>query len=300
MTMKLRMFKSVVKQGFVGLWRNRMMSMASISSVTAALLILGIVLILILNINNITLTAQQQFDEIQIYLEDEMEQVEIDKLGETISSFDGVASLRFQSREQALEIMKEKFGDEGYILDGLETNPLPDSYIIQLSKIDNAEAVVERLRGLNGIEDIKYYRDIVEKLMSVANFVRYGGLIIIAVLMFISVFIISNTVKITVAARKREINIMKYVGATNGFIRGPFIVEGILLGLIGAAISILAITHGYKYLFTSINDRLYVLFTVYMVPHYSLFNDIVIIFTAIGVGIGILGSVLSLRRFLNV
>lgn len=300
MTMKLRMFKSVVKQGFVGLWRNRMMSMASISSVTAALLILGIVLILILNINNITLTAQQQFDEIQIYLEDEMDQAEIDKLGEVISSFDGVASLRFQSREQALEIMKEKFGDEGYILDGLETNPLPDSYIIQLSKIDNAEAVVERLRGLNGIEDIKYYRDIVEKLMSVANFVRYGGLIIIAVLMFISVFIISNTVKITVAARKREINIMKYVGATNGFIRGPFIVEGILLGLIGAAISILAITHGYKYLFTSINDRLYVLFTVYMVPHYSLFNDIVIIFTAIGVGIGILGSVLSLRRFLNV
>ena len=298
--MKLRMFKSVVKQGFVGLWRNRMMSMASISSVTAALLILGIVLILILNINNITLTAQQQFDEIQIYLEDEMDQAEIDKLGEVISSFDGVASLRFQSREQALEIMKEKFGDEGYILDGLETNPLPDSYIIQLSKIDNAEAVVERLRGLNGIEDIKYYRDIVEKLMSVANFVRYGGLIIIAVLMFISVFIISNTVKITVAARKREINIMKYVGATNGFIRGPFIVEGILLGLIGAAISILAITHGYKYLFTSINDRLYVLFTVYMVPHYSLFNDIVIIFTAIGVGIGILGSVLSLRRFLNV
>jgi len=298
--MKFRMFKNVLKQGFVGMWRNRMMSVASISSVTAALLILGIVLILILNINNVTLTAQDQFDEIQVYLEDDMDQDKIDQLGEIISSFDGVASLRFQSRDQALEIMKEKFGDEGYILEGLETNPLPDSYIIQLSKIDNTEAVVERLRGLNGIEDIKYYRDIVEKLMSVANFVRYGGLIIIAVLMLISVFIISNTVKITVAARKREINIMKYVGATNGFIRGPFIVEGILLGLIGAGISIFVIINGYKYLFTSINDRLYVVFTVYMVPHYSLFNDIVIIFTAIGVGIGILGSILSLRRFLNV
>jgi len=105
---------------------------------------------------------------------------------------------------------------------------------------------------------------------------------------------------ITVAARKREINIMKYVGATNGFIRGPFIIEGILLGVIGSGLSVLAINYGYKYLFSNINEKLYVIFTVYMIPPYGLANDILIMFTAIGVGIGVLGSVLSLRRFLNV
>jgi cell division transport system permease protein len=137
-------------------------------------------------------------------------------------------------------------------------------------------------------------------MLTVSRYIKIGGIAIIAILMFISVFIISNTIKITVAARRREISIMKYVGATNGYIRGPFIIEGILLGVVGAGLSILIVNFGYKYLFKVINERLYIIFTVYLVSPYVLFQDIVIIFLAIGIGIGVLGSLLSLKRFLDV
>lgn len=287
------------------MWRNRTMSIASIGSVGATLTILGIILILILNINTAANTTKDQFDEIQVFLEKDVTDEDIEEIGHAINDSEGVNSIIFQSKEQALEIMKDEWGDQGYLLEGFEDSPLPDSYIIQLESIEYANSVVNHLNGLKsnglkGIEEIKYYKDIVEKLMSVANFVRIGGLVIIGILVFISVFIISNTVKITVAARKREIGIMKYVGATNGYIRGPFMVEGVLLGLVGTAISVLIVLYGYKYLFTSVNDKLYVLFTVYMIPPQIMINDIAIIFIAIGVGIGLLGSIISLKKFLNV
>ncbi len=298
--MKIRAFTNIIKQGFVGVWRNRTMSIASIGSVGATLTILGIVLILILNINTAANTTKNQFDEIQVYLKDGLTDEEIEKVGHAIDDCDGVSSVLFQSKEQALEIMKEQWGEQGYLLEGLEQNPLPNSFIIQLEAIEYADSVVNHIKGLKSIEEIKYYKDIVEKLMSVANFVRIGGLVIIGILVFISVFIISNTVKITVAARRREIGIMKYVGATNGYIRGPFMVEGVLLGLIGTAISILIVFYGYRYLVSSLNEKLYVLFTVYMIPPQVMLNDVAIIFIAIGVGIGLLGSIISLKKFLNV
>ncbi len=300
MTMGFRMFKHVIKDGFVGMWRNRMMSFASIGSVTSTLLILGIVLILILNMTNITNVAKEQFDEIDVFLVDDISTQQIERIGEEINEYEGVLSVVFRTKAQALEIMKQEWGDEGYLLEGFEENPLPSSYVIQLEDIKYANQVVEHLEGFTGIEDIKYNNDILEKMITIADFIRIAGIIIIAVLMFISVFIISNTVKITVAARQKEINIMKYVGATNGFVRGPFIIEGIFLGLVGALLSTLAVGYGYKYLMEMINEKLYVLFTVYMIPYQSLVYNIIIIFIAVGVGIGVLGSVLSLRKFLKV
>jgi len=119
-------------------------------------------------------------------------------------------------------------------------------------------------------------------------------------LIFISVFIISNTIKITVSSRRREINIMKYVGATNGYIRGPFIMEGIFLGIIGALISIFIVYFGYQYFYKSMNEKLYDLFTFYLVDPRLIFADLAIMFGTIGAGIGALGSLVSLKRFLNV
>ncbi len=298
--MNIREFNRVIKQGFIGIFRNRLMSLASIGSVASTLLILGIVLILILNVNNITNMTKEQFDEIHLYLNDDISQERIEAIGDEIREYEGVLSVVFQSKEQALEVMKEDWGSEGYLLEGLDENPLPNSYIIQLEDIQYADSVVDKLNGLTGIEEVKYYRDIVNKLLNIANVVKNGGLIIIGILMLISIFIISNTIKITVAARRKEIGIMKFVGATNGFIRGPFIIEGMLLGVLGSLISISIINYGYKSLFKIANDKAYVLFTVYLIPHYSLINDIVIIFTAIGVGIGILGSIISVKRFLKV
>lgn len=283
------------------MWRNRGMGLASVGSISAVLMILGIVLVLILSINNLVLEVKTKFDEIQVFLELDLEDKDIEPIEESIKSIEGVLSVVFRSKEQGLEIMKEQWEEESYVLEGLEDdNPLQNSYIIQLKDIKYADSVVETLKSIKGIEDVNYYKDIIDKLMVVANYIRFGGIVLIGILVLVSVFIISNTIKITVASRKREINIMKYVGATNGYIRGPFIIEGILFGLIGAVFSILLINYGYEYFFKSVSDKLYVLLTVYLVPPSLLIKDITIMFTAIGVGIGALGSIVSLKRFLNV
>ena len=300
MSMRFRIFKNILKQGFQGAWRNRGMGLASIGSITAVLIILGMVLIIILSINNVAVEIKSKFDEIQVFLEDDLEEEQIAKIEETIKMSEGVTSAIYQSKEQALEIMKSDWGDEAYLLEGLEDNKLPNSYIIQLKDIEYADGVVDNLKDVEGVEKVKYYKEVIEKLLTMANYIKIAGVIIIVILMFISVFIISNTIKITVTARKREINIMKYVGATNGYIRGPFVIEGIILGLVGAVLSILIVNYGYQYLFKVINKELYVIFTVYLVAPYALLKDIIIMFTAIGVGIGTLGSLVSLKKFLNV
>ncbi|MCF6460430.1 permease-like cell division protein FtsX [Clostridium sp. Cult3] len=300
MNMKFRIFKNIVKQGFQGMWRNRGMGLASVGSITAVLIILGIVLIMILSINNVVLETKNKFDEIQIFLEDDITDEQLDHVENQAGGNEGVLSVIYQSKDQAMEIMKEDWEENASLLEGLETNPLPNSFIVKLKDIEYADSVVDKVSGLAGVEEVKYYKDIIEKLVLFANYVRGGGLIITAILIFVSIFIISNTIKITVTARQREVNIMKYVGATNGYIRGPFIIEGILFGLIGAVLSILIVNYGYGYFFNTVNDKLYVLFTVYLVPPVALIKDISIIFIAIGVGIGALGSLVSLKRFLNV
>ncbi|NLV75756.1 MAG: ABC transporter permease [Tissierellia bacterium] len=299
MRMKFRIFKNIVKQGFQGMWRNRGMGLASVGSITAVLIILGIVLIMILSINNVVVETKNKFDEIQIFLEDDITDEQLDYIEEQAKENEGVLSVIYQSKEQALEIMKEDWGENAYLLEGFETNPLPDSFIVKLKGIEYADSVVNKVQELEGIDEVKYYKDIIEKLVLMANYVRGGGLIITAILIVVSIFIISNTIKITVTARQREINIMKYVGATNGYIRGPFIIEGVLFGLIGAVLSILIVNYGYRYFFNTVNDKLYVLFTVYLVPPVALIKDLSIIFISIGMGIGALGSLVSLKRFLN-
>lgn len=301
MAMRFRVFKNIIKQGFQGMWRNRGMGLASVGSISAVLMILGIVLILILSINNLVLEVKTKFDEIQVFLEDGLNDSDLKSIEESIKTKDGVLSVIFRSREQGLEIMKEQWEEDSYVLEGLEEdNPLQDSYIIQLEDIGHADSVVNALKEIDGIEDVRYYKDVIDKLMIFANYIRFGGIAVIGILVLVSVFIISNTIKITVTSRKREINIMKYVGATNGYIRGPFIIEGILFGLIGAILSIVLINYGYEYFFKSVSNQLYVLLTVYLVPPSLLIKDITIMFTAIGVGIGALGSIVSLKRFLNV
>lgn len=300
MSMKFRIFKNIFKQGFQGMWRNRGMGLASVTSITAVLIILGLVLVMILSINNVVTEAKNKFDEIQIFLEDDISTEELNKIEDTIKENEEVLSVVYQSKNQALDIMKEDWKEDAYLLEGLEENPLPNSFIVKVKDIEYSDLIVDKVSGLKGIEDIVYYQDIIQKLVLFAKYIRLGGLIIIGILVAISVFIISNTIKITVSARKNEINIMKYVGATNGYIRGPFIIEGVLFGLIGAILSVLIVNYGYEYFFNAVNDRLYVLFTVYLVPPTSLVKDISIIFTSIGMGIGALGSLVSLKRFLNV
>ncbi|AFS79062.1 hypothetical protein DUF214 [Gottschalkia acidurici 9a] len=298
--MILRLFKTMTKQSIQSICRSKNMSIASVGSVSATLVILGMILILILNINNMANTTKEQFDQIQIYLSDDLNQKQIQSLGQAIEKIDGISEVQLETKDKALENMKERLEEKGDMLDGLDKNPFQNSYIVYLDELEKADSAVKEIKNLNGIDDVIYYKDIMDKLISVASSVRIGGIILIVILLLISVFIISNTIKITVAARQREISIMKYVGATNGFIRGPFIIEGVLLGFVGSVLSIFMVIYGYKYIFSAVNNNLYDIFTIYMISPKLLTIDIIIIFISMGVGIGMLGSILSLRKFLKV
>ncbi len=283
------------------MWRNRGMGLASISSISAVLMILGIVIIMILSINSLVIETKTKFDEIEIYLSDEVTDEELNLIENRIEKTGGVTSLTYRSKEEALKKMTEDWGDEGYLLEGLEEdNSLPDSYIVEVSDIQHADQVVKAVESMNGVERVNYHKEVIDKLMIMANYIRIGGMAIISLLIFVSIFIISNTIKLTVTAREREINIMKYVGASNGYIKGPFIIEGVMFGLIGALISIGITYYGYEYFFNAVNEKVYTFFTMGLVSPPSIFKDITIIFIAIGTGIGAIGSLVSMKRFLNV
>ena len=282
------------------MWRNRGMGLASVTSISAVLMILGVVLILILSINNAVMDTKLKFDEIEVFLEDDLSSEALDNIEDSVKNNPGVISIMFRSKDQALEIMKADWADESYLLEGLEENPLPDSYIIKVNDIVLADKLVNNVKALDGIEEVKYYKDVIDKLLIFAGYIQFAGIVIIGILIFVSIFIISNTIKVAVSSRRREINIMKYVGATNGYIRGPFIMEGVLFGILGAIISIVVVYFGYDYFFKSMNEKLYALFTFYLVDPKIIFVDIAIIFGTIGAGIGALGSMISLKRFLNV
>jgi cell division transport system permease protein len=282
------------------MWRNKSMGLASITSIAAVLMILGIVLVLILSINNVVNDTKLEFDEVEVFLEDEISLEQMTKIEDTAKDVPGVVSVIYRSKDQALEIMKEDWGEDAYLLEDLETNPLPNSYIIKVEDIELADNLVNSIKTLDGVEEVKYYKDIIDRLLNFASYIRIGGMIIIAVLVFVSIFIISNTIKLTVTSRKREINIMKYVGATNSYIRGPFIIEGIFFGLVGALISIAVVYFAYRYLYLNMNESFYNMFTFYLIPPESIISDISVIFLTLGAGIGAMGSMLSLKKFLNV
>ncbi len=298
--MRIKTVGYSVNEAFKNLWRNSLMSVASVSSVAATLVILGIVFILIVNINSMTDSVKIQFDSAQVYLADGLDKTQLEDVREEITKIDGVKDVVFEDREAALEKMKASWKENGHLLDGLETNPLPDSYVVVLKNLSYAKPVVSSLQKIEGVEEVKYYQDIISKLMDVTHFIRTLGFSVIAVLIGVSTFIIANTIKLAVAARRREINIMKYVGATNWFIRWPFLVEGTLLGLLGAMLAAVIIFLMYQYTYGMFTSQFYVLIAAYIVPVRSIMGDLVLIFSVLGAGIGALGSINAMRRFLNV
>lgn len=295
-----RVFKHTIKQGFQGIYRNRTMSLASVGSVTAVLVILGLILMIILNVSAISILTKEKFDEIYVYLDEGITNQRIREIGEEISSFEGTLAVVFQSKDYALDKMKEEWGDDGRLLEGLVNNPLPNTYVVQLRDVSYASALIRQIEQKDGIEEVKYYKDIVEKLISTAEFIQLFGIIVIIILLLVSIFIIQNTIKITVASRKVEIELMQYIGASNGFVRGPFIFEGVILGCMGAFLAIIIVLNGYDYLVSYSNEKLFSMLSVYLIPATMISLDILIIFVTIGVGIGILGSIVSLKKFLSV
>ena len=295
-------FKSAahaIKQAFKQVFRNRAMTFASLFSITAMLLILGLFFILLVNVNTVAESAKSQFDTIQTYFLDETEFTKSQDMLKRLSRMDEVEKAVYLSKEEAMEEYKVKWGDKAYLLDGLSENPLPNSIRVEVKDIENADRVVEVAKTFEGVEDIKYYQTVVDKLIQITNFIEIGAFVVILFLIIISVVVVANTIKLTVLARDREISIMKYVGATNWFIRGPFLVEGMLIGFISAAISVGLIALIYKKILEVFGQDIFLMFSIVMVPEGFLIRNLVYIFMALGICIGAVGSIISMRRFLD-
>lgn len=203
MTKMLNSWKYAFKQAFKQAFRNRAMSIASMFSITAMLLILGLFFILVVNVSMVSETAKKQFDTIQVYLLDETTYEQASVMIADLNRMEGVSEATYQSAEEAMNKWKVKWGDNAYLLDGLDENPLPNSIIIKVTDLKEADAIVARVKTFDGIEDVKYYKDTVDQLMKITRFIQVGAMVVIVFLVIVSVIVVSNTVKLTLPVAKR-------------------------------------------------------------------------------------------------
>lgn len=230
-------FRYLVKQGLTNVWLNRVMSLASVGILTACLIILGGAGLLSLNVSDL-FTAVENQNEVVIFIKDDATGNEISTLQEGLEGLDYVAETKYISKEDALEEQKEYMGEQGYLLDGLEKdNPLPASFRITLSDLQYLDETVAKIELMEGVETISAPTNLAHTLNGIEKTLLVLGAIIIGILLVASVVVISNTIKLTVFSRKKEINIMKYVGATNSFIKFPFVVEGMTIGIISSVLA---------------------------------------------------------------
>ena len=275
------------------------MSSASIFSITAMLLVVGLFFSIMVNVNLMARNAEDQFDTISVYLKETVTAEQGVELAEQIKMIENVSDAKYLSKEDAMAIMKERWGENGYQLDGVVSNPLPASVEVTAVDLEDEDKIVQELNKFEAVDEVRFYRDAIQKVMTISGYIQKGALAIIVILLIVSLIVVANTVKLTVHAREEEIHIMKYVGATNWFVRGPFFVEGILIGLISSILAVVIVGFAY-YKFTDMfTPRFLILFNSGMVPFDFIIENLIIIFVALGVCIGALGSILSMRRFLD-
>lgn len=298
---QIRKFLNVVKTGLHGVWKNKSMGLASIISIAAVSIILGIVLIVALSMNNVLLDMQEKINQIEVYIKDEVPEEDAMAIHKKLLGLKGVKEAEYKSKEKALEEMKEEWGEDAYILEGLENdNPLERSVLVSVEDISYSEEIVNFAKGLDGVNKALNHQDAVNKLLTISKYVKIGGFSVVVVLIIISILVISNTVKLTVIARRREIEVMKYVGATNSMVSGPFIIEGIAFGLIGAVLAFIIVYYSYSVFYLRFSERLIRLLSSQLIEPSLIKSDLLIIFSTLGLGIGTVGSVFSLKKYLRV
>ncbi len=264
------------------------------------LFILGLFFVIVVNLNLFTEVVKQDYDQIEVYLKDEVTVEQAEALMEQISNHESADSVAYRSKDDALNIMKQRWGESAYLLDSLGDNPLPASILITVDSVENAEAVSTFATTLDGVEDVQYFRETVEKLTQVTNFLQIGAIVVMVFLIIVSVVVVSNTIKLTVFARSKEIKIMKYVGATNWFIRGPFMAEGIIIGIFAAIISTIMVSLLYGRIVASIGTQVIAITSCPLISVGYMAGNMLIIFLALGISIGAWGSIISMRKFLDV
>ncbi|MFC4404933.1 permease-like cell division protein FtsX [Gracilibacillus xinjiangensis] len=297
--MKFSTLKRHIKEGARNTWRNSWMTVASVGAVTTTLILVGVFLVVILNLNHIANELEKDV-EIKALIELTAEQADIDQLEADIKAIPEVGTVEYLTKEEELDNLIQSMGEQGQAWTLYEQdNPLNDAFVVQTIDPLDTEMVADQIAQLDNVNSVNFGQDYVDKLFTFNQYARNVGLVLIFALVFTAIFLISNTIKITILARKKEIGIMKLVGATNSFIRWPFFVEGMILGFLGSIIPILIILVGYYYLAQS-GVTIQEFNFVQILPFSPFAFQISGIILGIGVCIGVWGSLMSVRKFLKV
>lgn len=295
--MKVRTIEYYIREVFISLRRNNWMSVASIGTVAVSLFIFGMFLMMVMNMNKLAENMESQV-QINVYLLDKVDREQARDIEKDLKEIEGVESVGFVTKDEAMERFKDRLGDQKTLLDALdETNPLPDSFEVTVTNPDLVKSAAEKMEKLDGVECAKYGQDVMEHLFEITRLLRIFGFTLMLVLAFATLFIISNTIRLTVFARRKEIAIMKYVGATDWFIRWPFVMEGMVLGLFGSIIAAMVLRTAY----TAMAEKVYDTLAFFpLIPEQPFLTYITIVVVISGMVVGAIGSAVSIKKFLKV
>lgn len=300
--MKYNVLSYLIKEGFRSVFKNKKATIASLGTMCATMFIFGIFFALGENINFFVKGLEEEQAMI-VNIEESATDEEVKALGEKIKKIQGVnkENIEYLTQEEVLEKFKKGFGEKAYLVEMFGAEIYPRGYVVRLTDLEYNLQVQDEIKQLENVKNITNANPTVSTLENVANGIKLVTFILLVLLVIISIFIISNTIKLTVHARRREISIMKYVGATNNFIRFPFIIEGIIIGIVAGAITILLLGLAYNSIMpafastgTAINIQ------IEIVSFAELFKSIVIVYLILGTGIGIVGSSISMKKYLEV
>lgn len=279
--------------------RNKGMYFTAILAITAMMLILGLFFVSFVNVNLFASSLEKDYNVIQVYLKDGNKPETTEAVKTAIGKISGVEKIDYVTKDEALNILKERWGDNGYLLENLPENPLPDSYTVYVNDKDAANRLGEIAPDLEGVDDVIYYRDTIEKLAQVSHFIEMGSIIAMAFLVIVSIIIVANTIKLTVFNREKEIGIMKYLGATNWFVRAPFIWGGIIVGVLSSVIATGLTYLIYTKVAGMIGSDITRMLSISVIPAEEITTTLLIMFLCLGIGIGVIGSAISIKRFLD-
>ena len=300
MKVKYNVLTYLIGEGFSNVFKNRKQAVISISMMCITMLIFGIFFVIAENLNHFVDEVEGE-QGIQVYMKKDVTDEQIQALKQQLLAIDGINTVEFVSQADALQEVKDKFGDKASLLEGRDESIFPVSYIITLTDLSKSSEIQEQISKLDNVGEIRSSNETISTLVRIAKGIRVATYVISICLIVFAIFIITNTIKLTVHARRREISIMKYVGATNSFIRWPFAVEGMIIGLISGVISI-ALLYGVYSL--ALNNSSFVSFISKMgltLLHFSdMFTLIIFVYLVLGIVVGVLGSTISMRKYLKV
>lgn len=297
MLMQLRMALYVFQEAFRSLRRNGWLNFAAAGTTAVSLFVLGIAVLLVVNTNYISKTVESNV-EIMAYLDRGLDQNDLKAIRTQIEATPGVKEVRFISKEEALATLAKRFGKESKLKESLGgTNPLPDAFRIRMSEPRQVASAAASINRLPGVEKVRYGQGVVEKMFKLTAWIRLISMVVMGLLGVCSVFLIATTIRLTMFARRREISIMKWVGATDWFVRWPFLLEGMILGAAGALVAVAVLGFSYSALTGKLQEVL--AFLPVVRDYRVLIHLFEGLFTA-GIGLGLVGSFISVHRYLRV